>query len=105
MGAINRTVSTVFSISKTITMKIKQKPINISDPEQVFTTNDLGLSAALLCADYELLSLDKANPRRVLFIFRHLPDIETTANSYFADHFRVSARSFFDHLKALKSRL
>lgn len=44
-------------------MKIKQKPIDISDPEQVFTTNDLGLSAALLCADYELLSLDKAKPR------------------------------------------
>lgn len=86
-------------------MKIKQKSIDLSDPEQVFTTNDLGLSAALVSADFELLSLDKANPRRVLFIFRRTVDIETTANSYFADHLRVSARSFFDHLKALKSRL
>jgi hypothetical protein len=86
-------------------MKIKQKPIDLFDPAQVFTTNDLGLSAALLCADFELVSLDKANPRRVLFIFRRTLDIEVIANSYFSDHLRVSARSFFDQLKALKSRL
>lgn len=84
-------------------MKIKSTDLN--DPAQVFTTYDLGVSAALLCADFELLALDRANPRKVLFIFRRAPGIDDTANAYFADRLELNARAFFDQLKALKSRL
>lgn len=70
-----------------------------------FTTYDLGTAAALLCSDFVLLSLDRTNPRRVLFIFKYKKRIEETANAYFADRLKLNARSFFDQLKALKSRL
>lgn len=76
-----------------------------TEPHSPFTTYDLGTAAALLCSGFVLLSLDRANPRRVLFVFKYKKRIEETANAYFADQLKLNARSFFDQLKALKSRL
>jgi hypothetical protein len=81
------------------------KYIPINDPSMVFTTYDLGVSTALLCAGFELLSLDKENPRKALFVFKKVNSIEDVANRYFSDRLEVKARSFFDHLKALKNKL
>lgn len=81
------------------------KYIPLNDSSLVYTTYDLGVSASLLCAGYELLSLDKENPRKSLFIFRRAEGIEETANLYFADRLEVKARSFFDSVKALKNKL
>ncbi len=79
--------------------------IPLDDPSVVFTTYDLGVSTALLCAGFELLSLDKENPKKALFIFKKVNGIEDVANRYFSDKLEVKARSFFDHLKALKNKL
>jgi hypothetical protein len=79
--------------------------IPLDDPSLVFTTYDLGVSTALLCAGFELMSVDKENPRKALFIFKKEDGIEDTANHYFSDRLEVRARSFFDHLKALKNKL
>jgi len=76
-----------------------------SEEAEVFTNYDLGLSAALLCAGFELLSVDKDNLRKALFVFRKQAGIEDIANRYFSDRLEVKARSFFDHLKALKNKL
>lgn len=81
------------------------KYIPIDDPSLVFTTYDLGVSTALLCSGFELLSVDKENPRKALFIFHKEDEIEDIANLYFSDKLEVRARSFFDHLKALKSQI
>jgi Rad3-related DNA helicase len=91
-------------MSKTSEYK-RHKAVPLNDPAFVWTTYDLGVATALLCADFELLSLDKANPKKVLFVFRKAKNIDETANSYFADQLTLSARSFFDQLKALKNRL
>jgi hypothetical protein len=71
----------------------------------VFTTYDLGVSAALLCSGCELSSIDKKEPKKALFIFRKKRKIEQIANSYFSDTLKVKARSYFDTLKALKNKL
>lgn len=84
---------------------MKSKKISIGDPSSVFTTYDLGCSTALLCADFELLTVEKNDPRKALFVFRKQGVIEETANKYFADKLEVKARSYFDHLKALKNKL
>lgn len=81
------------------------KYIPLDDPSVVFTTYDLGVSTALLCAGFELLSVDKENPRKALFIFKKADLIEEIADQYFSDRFEVKARSYFDHLKALKNKL
>ncbi len=77
----------------------------LNDPAYVWTTYDLGVSTALLCAGFELLSLNRSNPRKVLFIFRREENIDETANAYFADQLKLNARAYFDQLKALKNRL
>ena len=79
--------------------------VPIDDPTLVFTTYDLGVSSALLCIGFELLSLDKGNPRKALFVFKREDGIEDFANQYFTDQLEVKARSFFDALKALKNKL
>lgn len=81
------------------------KYIPLDDPSVVFTTYDLGVSTALLCAGFELLTVDKENPRKALFVFKKSEGIESVADLYFSDKLEVKARSFFDHLKALKNKL
>lgn len=75
------------------------------NPSSIFTTYDLGVSAALLSAGFELQGLERTNPRKVLFVFKHKKDIEKYANNYFSDKLKVKARSYFDNLKALKNKL
>ncbi len=72
---------------------------------ETFTTYDIGVSAALLCEGFELIALDKANPKKALFMFKKELGIERVANKYFSDKLSVKARSFFDHLKAIKNKL
>lgn len=80
--------------------------IPLDDASVVFTTYDLGVSTALLCAGFQLLSVDKNdNPRKALFIFQKEDGIEDVADRYFSDRLEVKARSFFDNLKALKNQL
>lgn len=84
-----------------------QRDIDYPDDElsSSFKTFDLGASTALLCEGFELVSVDKSYPRRSQFIFKRDDRIEATANEYFSDRLQVRARSFFDHLKALKNKL
>ena len=87
-------------------MNEKWKDIPLDDSSVVFTTYDLGVSTALLCAGFELLSVDRnSSLRKALFIFKRESDIEDVANKYFSDKLKVKARSYFDHLKALKNKL
>ena len=81
------------------------KKISLNDPSSVFTTYDLGCSTALLCAGFELLDIEKTNPKKALFTFKREGNIDEVANSYFVDKLTVKARSFADNLKALKNKL
>lgn len=83
----------------------KKSRAELNDPAVVWTTYDLGVAAALLCAGFELLALDRANKRKVLFVFKKAKGVDDVANDYFADRLELNARAFFDQLKALKSRL
>lgn len=75
------------------------------DSSLVWTSFDLGASAALVCAGFELLALDKANPRKAMFVFKREDGIEEKIDDYWADHLKVKARTYFDTLKMLKNRL
>jgi hypothetical protein len=79
--------------------------VPLKDSADVFSTYDLGCSAALLCAGFELLSLNKENPYKSLFIFKREDGIEDVVDAYWSDRLEVKARSFFDAIKALKNRL
>jgi hypothetical protein len=70
-----------------------------------FSTFDLGCSAALIESGFELISLNKENPRKVLFIFKIKTGIKETVDDYWSDHLIVKSRSFFDNIKMLKNRI
>jgi hypothetical protein len=78
---------------------------NSGDQINDFLTFDLGCSAALISAGFELISLDKQNPRKVLFVFGKKVGIEEAINDYFSDKLKVSARTLFDNIKMLKNRI
>ncbi len=79
--------------------------IPLDDHTNYFYTFDLGCSAALISAGFELVSLDKANPRKVQFIFRREIGIKKVVDDYWADRLEVKARTFFDNVKMLKNRI
>lgn len=70
-----------------------------------FSTFDLAASAALLSAGFDLISLDKSNPRKVMFIFREQTGIQKVIEDYWANRLEVKARTFFDNIKMLKNRI
>ena len=73
--------------------------------KEVYTTFDLGCSAALITAGFSLISLDKGNPRKVQFIFRQEVGIEKVVDEYWADRLKIKVRTFFDNVKMLKNRI
>ena len=70
-----------------------------------FATFDLGLAASLASLDYEIIDLDKQNPRKVKFIFSRSPDLNKAVKGYFSGKLMVSARSMFENIKMLKNRI
>jgi hypothetical protein len=79
--------------------------IPLDDQTNYFYTFDLGCSAALISVGFGLVSLDKANPRKVQFIFRREVGIEKVVDDYWADRLEIKARAFFDNVKMLKNRI
>lgn len=90
---------------------IKNQPSNIPEEkgrinqQDFITTYDLGISSALLSANFELISMDKTNPKKVQFIFRRETGIEKVVDDYFADKLKIKARTFFDNIKAIKNKM
>ena len=70
-----------------------------------YKTFDLSCAAALISTGFELVSLNKENPRKVQFIFDQEDSIKEVINDYWADKLLVNARTFFDNIKMLKNRI
>lgn len=89
-----------------MTKKLSDEKLDdFNDQIKFFNTFDLGAAASLVTADFELVTLDKSNPRKVQFIFRWTDGIEKIADEYWADKLEIKARSFFDNIKMLKNRI
>jgi hypothetical protein len=72
---------------------------------QEFSTFDLGLATVLVTLNYELLELDRSNPKRVKFIFKHEKKIEQIGSDYFNDKIKLPAQTLFTNQKNLKNRI
>ncbi|MDD5626002.1 MAG: DUF5659 domain-containing protein [Patescibacteria group bacterium] len=79
--------------------------IPLDDHKSYFYTYDLGCSAALISVGFELISLDKQDPHKVLFIFKRKVGIDKAINDYFSNKLKVAARSLFDNIKMIKNRI
>jgi len=70
-----------------------------------FSTFDLGLAVVLITLKYELLKLDKSNPKKVRFVFKREGNIEQIVEDYFNDRIKLPVLSLFNNLKNLKTRI
>ena len=75
------------------------------DSDTYWATFDLGCVAALVCNNFQIISLKKENPKKVQFIFLKEAGIEKVVNEYWANTLEVKAREFFDATKMIKNRL
>ena len=55
--------------------------------------------------DYDLLELDKSNPKKVRFIFKREKNIEGVMADYFNDKIKLPAQTLFNNQKNLKNRI
>jgi len=70
-----------------------------------FYTFDLGLATVLVTMGYELLELDRSNPKKVRFEFKRGKNIEQVMTDYFDDKIKLPAQTLFNNQKNLKNRI
>ena len=57
-------------------------------------TSDFLLASTLLTKGFDILGIDKSNPRRVHFIFRKTSDLEVTLKDYWIKKVTVVPQDF-----------
>jgi hypothetical protein len=75
------------------------------DDNPLFYTFDLGLATALISVGFELVSLNKENPRKAQFIIRQEQNLDSAISNYWSGELVVKARTFFETQKMLKNRI
>jgi len=66
----------------------------------------LGLATLLLTLQFELVGLERADAKRINFLFRHTEGFEKVVSDYWAGtQIPVSIQSLFSNQKQLKNRL
>jgi len=70
-----------------------------------FSSFDLGLATVLITLGYELLELDKSNPKKIRFVFKREKNIERVMDDYFNNEIKLPALSLFNNQKSLKNRI
>lgn len=72
-----------------------------------FSTSELGLATAIVCLGYELREIKRIAPssNKVVFIFVAPEEVEQIVQNYWSNKLAVDARSMFENLKMLKSRI
>ncbi len=73
-------------------------------PNDRYETTDLSLAGAILAAGHKLDRVER-RAGRGWFVFEPDPRIGATAAKYYAGNLTVDARTYGDHLRALKQAL
>ena len=72
--------------------------------ERYYKTSDIAL-ATTLSLDYPIHSLNRSNPRRIIFVFSRDKDFDLYLERYWKEELRVEPQKYFQHLKILKNRI
>lgn len=79
--------------------------IPLGNSKEYMESADLGLATALVCRGYNLITLDKQDPRKVSFVFKRKVGIEEDTDDYWSDRLEIKARNYFENLRNLKNRI
>ena len=70
-----------------------------------YNTSDLGCATALVVVGAELITLDRSNLRRVVFVFSNTSELSTNVEAYWSGRLSIDAKAYFEGLKWLKARV
>ncbi len=70
-----------------------------------YQTSDLALAGALFSLGAKLLTVDRTNPRRALFVFNKEREMDAISQAYWMHQLQVDPLAYFAALKELKCRL
>ncbi len=79
--------------------------MSINPDIRTYRSSDLALCAALIARGHKLVGLDATTPRRINFLIQANSTLNSDVSNYYGDSMLVNARSYFDAIKLLKSRL
>lgn len=79
--------------------------INTKPENELFSSYDLGLAAALCAVGFRLEGTKKNRGNKVLFLFEHSEKLVTDASAYWNGDLQVSSLAYFNALKNLKNQL
>ena len=69
-----------------------------------YSTSDLGL-ATTLTLHYQVYSMDRSNPKRIIFIFLKDRNFDLRLERYWKGELLVDPQKYFQHLKLIKNRI
>lgn len=70
-----------------------------------YKTSDLQLASTLYALGYQLLSLDRSNPRRITFVFESSESLDRNISEFYADSLLINPRRLFSASRLVKERL
>ena len=74
-------------------------------PDKVYETSDIYIATILLTLGYQLDSVNKENPKRVVFNFAEEDEIEQTVKDYKDRRLRPEPMQLFTNFRYLKNRI
>ena len=76
---------------------------NMKNENKQFTNSDFYLSAFCLAKGLRLIDIDRANPRRFLFVFNDKKDRQNLIEDFLFGRARIEPKSFVSAIKELKT--
>jgi hypothetical protein len=71
-----------------------------------YKTSDLNLATTLCCLGFQVIDLDRSNPKRILFVFNDSTNsIKECESQYWSNQIKLSPAQLFLHQKSLKQRI
>ena len=78
----------------------------MKDEKENIEVSDLGLASLLVTLHFELVGMERANEKRINFLFVQASGIEKIISDYWAGvEVSVSVQGLFNNQKLLKNRL
>jgi hypothetical protein len=71
----------------------------------LYYTNDISLSASLLCLGFELEMIDKKDRSKSVFVFKKTDELNQAIKNYWSNKLSLNPKDFFNCLKELKTRI
>lgn len=70
-----------------------------------FSTDSFNLASYLLCESCKLISIDKTNPKRMVFIFEKSDQMDDLTEKFFSHQALIEPHKLFSALRDLKQLL